>query len=249
MGTVALPGAGGGFDLALGGWRIAGREGQDALRARMPGYALDVRLDGPPPPGAAPGRPAPFPGPDLLRPGGLLLLLLPHPDGPQRHPGGGRRAPAGRRAKPGWTTSGGTSSSSAGAAGTGSPGTLRDGRDLTVSIVRDPAGTVVLSYGTLVEPGGETRHLPPSAFVLEPSGQWTSPHTGIRYPSGWRLRVPGGGTRPALDAPAARPGAGHPALHRGDLLGGGGAPGGRGQRGRRGAGLRGADRLQPAVPR
>ncbi|HEX2324872.1 MAG TPA: lipocalin family protein, partial [Chloroflexota bacterium] len=188
-GTVALPVAGGGFDLALGGWRIMGREGQEEVRARMPGYALDVRLDALRPPALHQGDPPLFPGLISFGPAGysyyysrtrMALSGTLEVDGEARqvqgeawmdHQWGDFLVLGGG----GWDWF---------------AGTLRDGRDVTVSIVRDPAGTVVLSYGTLVEPGGETRHLPPSAFVLEPSGQWTSPHTGIRYPSGWRLRVP-----------------------------------------------------------
>jgi predicted secreted hydrolase len=69
-------------------------------------------------------------------------------------------------------------------------GTLRDGRDLTCSIVRDAGGRVVLAYGTLVEADGGTRHLGQADLRLTPTGWWTSPRTGVRYPSGWRLTVP-----------------------------------------------------------
>jgi predicted secreted hydrolase len=27
--------------------------------------------------------------------------------------------------------------------------------------------------------------------IIEATGRWQSPHTKIRYPSGWRLRIPG----------------------------------------------------------
>jgi predicted secreted hydrolase len=192
VGTVALPVPGGGFDLALGGWRIRGREGQERLQARMPGYALDVRLEALRPPALHQGDPPLFPGLISFGPAGysyyysrtrMALSGTLEVDGEPRqvqgeawmdHQWGDFLVLGGG----GWDWF---------------AGNLRDGRDVTVSIVRDPAGTVVLSYGTLVEPGGETRHLPPSAFALESTGQWTSPHTGIRYPSGWRLRVPGEG--------------------------------------------------------
>jgi predicted secreted hydrolase len=192
VGTVALPVAGGGFDLALGGWRIKGREGHEELQARMPGYALDVRLDALSPPALHQGDPPLIPGLISFGPAGysyyysrtrMALSGALEVDGETRqvqgeawmdHQWGDFLVLGGG----GWDWF---------------AGTLRDGRDVTVSIVRDPAGTIVLSYGTLVEPGGETRHLPSSAFALEPSGQWTSPHSGIRYPSGWRLRVPEAG--------------------------------------------------------
>lgn len=69
-------------------------------------------------------------------------------------------------------------------------GNLRDGRDVTLSIVRDVRGQTTLAYGTLVEPNGQARHLPPNSFRLTPIDTWISPRTGIVYPSGWRLVIP-----------------------------------------------------------
>ncbi len=68
---------------------------------------------------------------------------------------------------------------------------LDDGSDLTVSLVRDASGDYPVAYGTLVEPGGTTRHLGPSAFTVEVTNRWTSPSTGADYPAGWRIRLPG----------------------------------------------------------
>ena len=39
---------------------------------------------------------------------------------------------------------------------------------------------------------GSTIHLSPSAVSETPIGSWTSPVTGITYPSGWKIIVPGG---------------------------------------------------------
>lgn len=36
------------------------------------------------------------------------------------------------------------------------------------------------------------RYLSPSAVSETPIGSWTSPVTGITYPSGWKITVPGG---------------------------------------------------------
>jgi predicted secreted hydrolase len=66
---------------------------------------------------------------------------------------------------------------------------LDDGTDLTVSVVRDPAGEQRLMYGTLAD-AEDARHLPAEALRLEATSAWTSPRTGIRWPSGWRLEVP-----------------------------------------------------------
>ena len=67
---------------------------------------------------------------------------------------------------------------------------LDDGTDLTLSLVRDADGSYPLVYGTLVDADGRTRHLPPDAFTVEVTGDWTSPRTGATYPAAWRVSVP-----------------------------------------------------------
>ncbi|MBA2718791.1 MAG: MMPL family transporter [Chloroflexi bacterium] len=68
---------------------------------------------------------------------------------------------------------------------------LADGTDLTLSLVRDGDGSYPLVYGTLVEGGGATRHLPRDAFTVEVTKRWVSPATGADYPAGWRVTVQG----------------------------------------------------------
>jgi predicted secreted hydrolase len=46
------------------------------------------------------------------------------------------------------------------------------------------------SSGTFVNEHGEFTHLTSEEFSIEPTDEWTSPHTGAVYPSGWMLRVP-----------------------------------------------------------
>jgi predicted secreted hydrolase len=46
------------------------------------------------------------------------------------------------------------------------------------------------SSGTLVRADGSTRRLGADEVLLDPTGWWTSPATGGRYPSGWRIAVP-----------------------------------------------------------
>ena len=64
---------------------------------------------------------------------------------------------------------------------------LSDGTDLTLSIVRNAAGTPVLSYGTLVQPGELPDRLDETDFVVEAVDSWTSPRTGRTWPSGWHV--------------------------------------------------------------
>jgi predicted secreted hydrolase len=61
--------------------------------------------------------------------------------------------------------------------------------DLTLSVVRDAEGEPVLVYGTLHRPGAEPRHLGAGDVELETLGDWTSPHTGRTWPSGWRIAI------------------------------------------------------------
>ena len=60
---------------------------------------------------------------------------------------------------------------------------LDDGRDLTLSIVRDEHLNEVLRYGTLVSAFGDVSHLTSDhIFASEGSGGWTSPTSGFTYP-------------------------------------------------------------------
>lgn len=69
---------------------------------------------------------------------------------------------------------------------------LDDGRALMLYQLRLKHGGIdPFSAGTLINGDGSTRRLGPKDFHIEPSGSWTSPQTGARYPSGWRLSLPG----------------------------------------------------------
>jgi predicted secreted hydrolase len=191
-GIVALVPPRGGFDLVLGGWQIRGRDGGDILAAAMPGYRLEVALTAQRPPALHLGDPPLLPGLISFGPAGFSYYYsrtrmatagtlevdgrpLPvYGDAWMDHQWGDFLVLGGG----GWDWF---------------AGTLRDGRDLTLSLVRDAAGATILAYGTLVNPSGEARHLPSVDFGVEPLGIWSSPHTGIRYPSGWRVRLPGEG--------------------------------------------------------
>ena len=52
----------------------------------------------------------------------------------------------------------------------------------------DPASLV-----TLIAPDGRTERFPLAALRFTEAGRWTSPASGARYPSGWRLALPGAG--------------------------------------------------------
>lgn len=67
---------------------------------------------------------------------------------------------------------------------------LSDGRDLMLFVLRDATAKGTAAYGTLVDADGRAENLAVGAVQVEPTGTWTSPHTGATYPSGWKLRLP-----------------------------------------------------------
>lgn len=67
---------------------------------------------------------------------------------------------------------------------------LADGRDLTISVVRDATGETALRYGTLVDAAGGVRHLEAGELSVEAGEAWTSPRTGRSYPIEWRIDGP-----------------------------------------------------------
>jgi predicted secreted hydrolase len=68
---------------------------------------------------------------------------------------------------------------------------LEDGTDLTISLVRDTAGSPVLTYGTLVDRAGAAHHLDADAFSVTSTARWTSPASGVDYPARWHIEIPG----------------------------------------------------------
>lgn len=68
---------------------------------------------------------------------------------------------------------------------------LDDGRDITVSIVRDEHLTEILRYGTLVSATGDVERLSEEdVFVNEGFGGWTSHVSGITWPLSHAVQLP-----------------------------------------------------------
>ncbi len=68
---------------------------------------------------------------------------------------------------------------------------LDDKRELMLYLLRQKDGSVTpQSSGSLVAPDGTVTYLPRDAFAIEKTATWISPHTGGKYPSAWRVRVP-----------------------------------------------------------
>ena len=69
---------------------------------------------------------------------------------------------------------------------------LDNGAELMLYLIRHRDGRIdPTSSGTLVRPNGTAEHLPLSALQVGALGSWRSPKSGVTYPSGWRLKVPG----------------------------------------------------------
>lgn len=75
---------------------------------------------------------------------------------------------------------------------------MDDGSALMVSLVWDSSnGQPIISYGTYIPAGSDatsaedppSRHLPEDEISLSPTDTWTSPATGVEYPSGWLLKI------------------------------------------------------------
>lgn len=67
---------------------------------------------------------------------------------------------------------------------------LDDGSDLMVVMVWDPLDrTHFAGYGTLASPDGSVITLEEDDVSISSADSWTSPATGIEYPSGWMVSV------------------------------------------------------------
>jgi predicted secreted hydrolase len=68
---------------------------------------------------------------------------------------------------------------------------LDDGRDVMVyRLRRRDGGTEAHSVGALIAADGATRALAVGDVTLDALDHWTSPRSGVRYPSRWRLAIP-----------------------------------------------------------
>ncbi len=68
---------------------------------------------------------------------------------------------------------------------------LADGSALMLAQLRLADGGVEESFvGTWLGPDGEQTPVRAGDYALDVLGEWTSPHSGIAYPSGWRITLP-----------------------------------------------------------
>lgn len=179
------------FRVWLGNWQAsaAGAFFPQTLRADDGGYAIDLRLDG--------GKPL------ILNGDAGLSQKSAEPGNASYYYSIPRIAVSGSLATPDglWQVDGAAwfdrewSSSALAADQVGWDWfalQLSDGRDLMVYRLRSrDGGTDPHSAGTLVEASGQALGLGAQDFILDELDHWRSPGSGARYPSRWRLRVPG----------------------------------------------------------
>jgi predicted secreted hydrolase len=68
---------------------------------------------------------------------------------------------------------------------------LDNGVDVMLYLLRGQDGQLLRVDGTIVEPDGTRLYLRAGDFSVVATGEWTSPETGTRYPSGWQVQIPG----------------------------------------------------------
>ena len=67
---------------------------------------------------------------------------------------------------------------------------LQDGREIMVYNLRENSVKTEFSYGSVIEKDGRIHKLRGSDFNIDVLDDWTSPLTGKRYPSRFRLTIP-----------------------------------------------------------
>jgi predicted secreted hydrolase len=168
-----------GFDLNVGGWIMKGGDGHDHLTADMPDYAIDLNLN--------------TTKPAVLHDGkGLISFGAAgdsyyysrtnmHVNGTLTDHGQALTVTGTAWMDHQWgnfVSSGGWDWFAI---------QLNDDSEVMLFFLRDPAGKPTLPYGSYVAPDGTATILPASAFAERGTGSWTSPTTGITYPSGWTV--------------------------------------------------------------
>jgi predicted secreted hydrolase len=181
IGTAQV-GTGPGFNLQMESWAWRGSEGRDAIAGNIPGYTFALDLVSTKPP--------------VLHEGGYIDY-----------------GPAGstyyysrtRMAITGTLEDNGTRKTVTGDAwfdhqwgnfftvSTGGwdwfSAHLDDGSDFTVYLIRSEGQQIVGSLGTFVDPDGRATNIPFENIKVDVLGTWTSPRTGVTYPSGWRVTL------------------------------------------------------------
>jgi predicted secreted hydrolase len=66
---------------------------------------------------------------------------------------------------------------------------LNNGTQLMLYLLRDASGQVTSTYADLISVNGQSQLLSEKSLHIGVLDHWTSPATGITYPSGWQLKI------------------------------------------------------------
>lgn len=66
---------------------------------------------------------------------------------------------------------------------------LNNRTEIMLYVIRDATGRAISTYAGIDGPGGQNLQVPGSALQISVLDHWTSPTTGIPYPSGWRVTL------------------------------------------------------------
>jgi predicted secreted hydrolase len=187
--AVSSPVTGGGFDFRFGDWRMRGADGADRLVASMPGYAISLATRATKPPSLhdgdgyvdyGSGQGSYYYSRTRLEVTGAISV-----DGEPMEVSG----------EAWFDHQWGSFTIYEDGGWDWFALQFDDGWDLMLQIVRAPDGSTRVAVGSLVSPQGALTVLDGEEFAIEPVGEWTSPTTGVSYPSGWRVSL----TRVELD--------------------------------------------------
>lgn len=172
------------FALGTGDWQMTGDGTFDALKASMPGYAIDLKVSA-------------LKAPTLHGNDGVVSF---GPAGDSYYYSDTRLAVQGSIVDHGiprkvqglaWKDrQWGNFLTVAGSGWDWFSIQLSDGTDLMLFLLRGSIGQVSPAYGTLVSTDGASETLPPGAARVAVIGHWTSPHTGAVYPANWSIDLP-----------------------------------------------------------
>ena len=66
---------------------------------------------------------------------------------------------------------------------------LNNQTEMMLYVIRDTSGQIVSTYVGIIGPDARDLQVPGSALSISVLDHWTSPTTGIVYPSGWRIEI------------------------------------------------------------
>jgi predicted secreted hydrolase len=182
--TAGTPGSpvAGGFDFALGAWRIAGADGRDRIDIETPEFTLALDLVSTTPP-ILHGETGLL---DFEQAGSSYYYSRP------RMTVSGRAGPAGAvRPVEGlvWFDHQWGDFSVRAMGWNWFALQLDDGRDIMLFELFTPDGQPLVHYGTVSQQ--DVLHtLGAEDFTTRPTGRWRSPATGTVFPMGWTLKIP-----------------------------------------------------------